>query len=204
VTDLPHRLATPEDAPAIAALAEASIGALLPTFLTPPQVAASRAIMGLDSQLIADRTYFVIEDGPQIVAAGGWSRRATAYGGDHSAGRDAALLDPANDSARVRAMYTHPHYVRRGLGRRILDLCHAAATAEGFRRTELTATLAGAPLYRAAGYAPVRTFEDASGGAPVPLTVMTRALPWKNVLLPLAGEGGPRSGSDEGSIELSG
>ncbi|HVT70047.1 MAG TPA: GNAT family N-acetyltransferase, partial [Trebonia sp.] len=101
---------------------------------------------------------------------------ATGYGGDHSPGRDAALLDPAVDAARVRAMYTHPDFVRRGLGRRILDLCHAAAAAEGFSRAQLTATLAGEPLYRAAGYVPVRAFEDASGGAPVPLILMERRL----------------------------
>ncbi|HWA63719.1 MAG TPA: GNAT family N-acetyltransferase, partial [Caulobacteraceae bacterium] len=120
MSTLPHRPARPADAPAIAALAEAAIAALLPAFLTPAQVAASRAIMGLDSQLIADGTYFLIEDGERIAAAGGWSRRATGYGGDHSPGRDAALLDPAVDAARVRAMYTHPDFVRRGLGRRIL------------------------------------------------------------------------------------
>ncbi len=171
-----HRLAVPDDIPALGALADAAISGLLPAFLTPDQVAASRAIMGVDSQLIADGTYFVLEDGGRIAAAGGWSRRVTPYGGDHSAGRDAALLDPARDAARVRAMYTHPDYVRRGLGRRILDLCHAAAAREGFTRSELTATLAGAPLYRAAGYVPIEHFEDSSGGFPVPLIRMARAL----------------------------
>jgi GNAT superfamily N-acetyltransferase len=174
--DLPHRLATRGDIPALTALAEASIAALLPAFLAPEQVAASRAIMGVDSQLVADGTYFVIADGSRIAAAGGWSRRATPYGGDHSPGRNAALLDPARDAARVRAMYTHPDYVRRGLGRRILDLCHAAAAAEGFTRTELTATMAGLPLYRVAGYEPIEAFEDARGGAPVPLILMGRKL----------------------------
>jgi GNAT superfamily N-acetyltransferase len=176
LSDLPHRLARPEDTAALKTLAEASIAALLPAFLTPEQVAASRMIMGVDSQLIADGTYFVIEDGKRIAAAGGWSRRNTPYGGDHSPGRDAALLDPARDAARVRAMYTHPDYVRRGLGRRILDLCHAAAAAEGFSRTQLTATMAGEPLYRAAGYQPLEAFEDPSGGFPVPLLLMVRPL----------------------------
>jgi GNAT superfamily N-acetyltransferase len=173
---LPHRLAISDDIPALVLLAEAAITALLAAFLTPEQVAASRAIMGVDSQLIADGTYFVIEDGECIAAAGGWSRRVTPYGGDHSVGRDAALLDPAHDAARVRAMYTHPDYVRRGLGRCILDLCHEAAALEGFKRTELTATLAGEPLYRAAGYIPIEFFENSSGGAAVPLIRMGRTL----------------------------
>src|SRR6185503_2900154 len=109
----------------------AAIGELQTGFLTPAQIAASHAIMGLDRQLIADATYFVVEADSQVAGCGGWSRRATLYGGDHSPGRDAALLDPAVDAARVRAMYTRPGFARRGVGRLILTLCEAAARAEG-------------------------------------------------------------------------
>ncbi|MDI1365481.1 MAG: GNAT family N-acetyltransferase, partial [bacterium] len=97
------RLARPEDIPALSALMNAAIGRLLTPFLPPEGVKASFEIMGLDTQLIADGSYFVVEDGGQIAGCGGWSRRATLFGGDHSAGRDAALLDPATDAARVRA-----------------------------------------------------------------------------------------------------
>jgi GNAT superfamily N-acetyltransferase len=170
-------MATLGDAPALRLLMEAAIGELQTPFLTQRQVAASRQLMGLDSALIEDGTYFVIEDGGRLAGCGGWSRRATLYGGDHSSGRDAALLTPGRDAARVRAMYTHPAFVRRGVGRTILDLCHAAAAAEGFDRVELAATLSGEPLYRAAGYVEIERFEDDRGGTPVPLVRMGRPLP---------------------------
>ncbi|HRD29427.1 MAG TPA: GNAT family N-acetyltransferase, partial [Caulobacter sp.] len=105
---LTHRLAAPDDIPALTTLMDAAIGALQAPFLTPGQIAASRRLMGLDSQLIADRTYFVVEADGVIAGCGGWSRRATLYGGDHSPGRDAHGLNPAEDAARVRAMYTRP------------------------------------------------------------------------------------------------
>src|SRR5215217_3016153 len=151
-----HRLATTADIPALTVLMTSAIGELQRGFLSEAQIAASRKLMGLDSQLVADGTYFVIEDADgRIAGCGGWSRRATLYGGDHSPGRDAALLDPATDPARIRAMYTAPGFVRRGVGRRILELCEAAAAAEGFTRLELMATLSGRPLYEVYGFRPV-------------------------------------------------
>lgn len=162
---LTHRLANEADLAALTALMELAIAENLKPFLTAGQIAASRAIMGLDTALIADRTYFVVEDGGGIVGCGGWSRRATMYGGDHSAGRDTALLDPATDAARVRAMYTHPAHIRRGVGGLILDLCERAAAAEGFRRLELVATMSGEPLYRKHGFALLERFID--GGVPL-------------------------------------
>ncbi|HEX4181855.1 MAG TPA: GNAT family N-acetyltransferase [Caulobacteraceae bacterium] len=154
-----------------------AIGRLQHAYLSSEEVAASFSIMGLDSQLIADGSYFVVESEGQIVGCGGWSRRATLFGGDHSAGRDAARLDPARDPARVRAMYTHPDHVRRGVGRMILDACEAAAASEGFRACELAATLAGEPLYRACGYSPIERFTAATPqGVDVPLVRMGKAL----------------------------
>lgn len=172
------RLATPEDLPALRDLMNASIGELLKSFLSPAQAAASFEVMGLDSQLVADGTYFVVEDGDALAGCGGWSRRATLFGGDHSAGRDAALLDPARDAARVRAMYTHPDHVRKGVGRLILDACESAAAGEGFTRCEMAATLAGEPLYRTCGYREIERFSaPTSGGIEVPLVRMGKALP---------------------------
>ena len=157
------------------ALMDAAIAELQQPFLDAAQIAASRAIMGLDTQLVDDGTYFVVEANA-LAGCGGWSRRATMYGGDHSPGRDAALLDPTRDAARVRAMYTHPAFARRGVGRLILSLCEAAAAAEGFRRVELVATLAGEPLYRACGYLTIEAFTDGRGGAAVPLIRMGKQL----------------------------
>jgi GNAT superfamily N-acetyltransferase len=184
------RLAVPEDLGALRDLMNASIGQLLNPFLSPGEVTASFEVMGLDSQLVADATYFVVEDfstgfGGALAGCGGWSRRATLFGGDHSAGRDAALLDPARDAARVRAMYTHPDHVRKGVGRLILDACERAAAGEGFTRAEMAATLAGEPLYRACGYQQIERFTAAtSNGVEVPLVRMGKALagaasPWK-------------------------
>ena len=154
----------------------AAIAELQRGHLTPEQIAASHAIMGLDRQLIADGTYFVVEAEARIAGCGGWSRRATLYGGDHTPGRDPALLDPAREPARVRAMYTHPDFARRGVGRLVLELCEAAARAEGFGRVELMATLAGRELYSRCGYSDLEAIEDARGGAPVPLVRMGKAI----------------------------
>jgi GNAT superfamily N-acetyltransferase len=172
-----HRLATLDDVPVLKPLMDAAIRELLKPVLTPAQVEASFAVMGLDTQLIRDGTYFVIETEGRIAGCGGWSRRATLFGGDHSAGREARLLDSKTEAARVRAMYTHPDFTRRGIGRMVLDLCEAAAACEGFTRVELAATMAGLPLYRACGYRDIEAFEsDTASGVKVPLVRMGKAI----------------------------
>ncbi|KSB91203.1 acetyltransferase [Caulobacter vibrioides] len=177
MTDLTLRLARPEDIPALTVLMNAAIAELLTPFLPPEGVKASFEVMGLDSQLIADGAYFVVEDGGEIAGCGGWSRRATLFGGDHSAGRDAALLDPSRDAARVRAMYTHPDHVRKGVGRMILAACEQAASGEGFTRVEMAATMGGVPLYEACGYTLIEPFTaPTSKGYDVPLARMGKAL----------------------------
>jgi GNAT superfamily N-acetyltransferase len=173
---LAHRLARRADLDALRHLMDAAISELQKPFLDEDQIASSRTIMGLDTQLIDDETYFIVETVGNLAGCGGWSRRATLYGGDQSPGRSAALLDPAKDAARIRAMYTHPHHTRKGVGRLILSLCEQAARSEGFRRVELMATLAGEPLYRACGYEPREHVIDARGGIAVPLVRMTKSL----------------------------
>ena len=155
---------------------EAAIAELQQPFLDAAQIAASRTIMGLDTQLIDDGTYFIVESAGELAGCGGWSRRATLYGGDQTPGRSPALLDPPRDAARTRAMYTHPRHARKGVGRLILSLCEQGARAEGFTRMELMATLAGEPLYLACGYQPVERLADDRGGAPVPLIRMIKSL----------------------------
>jgi GNAT superfamily N-acetyltransferase len=173
---LTHRLARRSDLDALRALMDAAIAELQKPYLDEAQIASSRMIMGLDTRLIDDGTYFVVEADGELAGCGGWSRRATLYGGDHSPTRSDALLDPARDAARIRAMYTHPRHTRKGVGRLILSLCEAAAKAEGFTRVELMSTMAGEPLYRACGYAALEQVTDARGGAAVPLVRMGKGL----------------------------
>ncbi len=175
-SQLTARLAQLQDFDLLDALMDTAITELQKPFLNTEQIESSRAIMGLDTQLIQDGTYFIVESAGITAGCGGWSRRVTLYGGDLTTGRSPALLDPGHDAARIRAMYTHPHYIRKGVGRLLVGLCEAAARAEGFRRIELMATMAGEPLYRACGYAPIERVEDNRGGASVPLVRMQKQL----------------------------
>lgn len=173
-----YRWAETADIPAIAALMDRAIAVLQRGFLSPAEIAASRAVMGLDTQLIADGTYLLAEQDGRLAGCGGWSARATLYGGDHSHDlRDAATLDPATDPARIRAMYVDPDFARQGLGRAILARCEAAARAAGFGKAEMMATLAGEPLYRACGYQPIEAIRSAPvEGVRVPLIRMGKPL----------------------------
>ena len=171
------RLATAEDLPAMRDVMQLAIDELQRGFLSEEEVAASHAVMGLDTQLVADRTYFIVEESGHVAGCGGWSRRATLYGGDHSLDlREPRLLDPASEPARVRAMYTHPAWVRRGVGRMILEAAEDAARQEGFREAELMATLAGEPLYRACGFKQVERTSAIVGEVAVPLVRMRKQL----------------------------
>jgi GNAT superfamily N-acetyltransferase len=170
-----YRTATLGDLPKLRALMAVSIRKLIAAYLDKARVEASFEIMGIDTRLIDDGTYFVVEDGGQIVGCGGWSRRATLFGGDHSIGRDARLLDPRTESARVRAMYTHPDFARRGIGRLVLSLCEAAAMREGFGSLELVATVAGEPLYLAYGFSVIERIDvPTSTGLTVPCARMSK------------------------------
>jgi GNAT superfamily N-acetyltransferase len=129
---------------------------------TPAQIeAALQTVYGVDSQLIADGTYFAVEAGPElvIVGCGGWSKRKTLFGGDRWADREDALLNPQQDAAKIRAFFVHPIWVRRGIGSMILDACEKAASATGFTRFEMGASLTGVPLYRARGYVALENLE---------------------------------------------
>lgn len=171
------RWATLADLPVLREVMDLAIGQLQAGFLTPEQIVASRAVMGLDTQLVEDGTYLIAERDGAIAGCGGWSRRATLYGGDHSTAlRRPELLDPARNAAKIRAMYTHPEFARQGVGRLVLDMCECAAAAAGFASVELMATLSGEPLYRACGYAPVERISNDAGGAPVPLVRMRKVL----------------------------
>ncbi|MCF6220462.1 MAG: GNAT family N-acetyltransferase [Robiginitomaculum sp.] len=165
------------DLPKLRDLMRKSIESLQAPFLTKTQIRASYEVMGLDTQLIEDGTYFTVFADKHLAGCGGWSKRATLYGGDHSKGRSARLLDPDTEAARIRAMYTHPDYTRRGIGRLILENCEQAARNAGFARAEMMATLAGVPLYEACGYAKIEeVFDQTSDGTKIPLIRMGKPL----------------------------
>ena len=172
------RIATLDDLDGLHVLMGRAIAQLQSDYLTPEQVVASAKVMGLDTQLVRDETYFVIESDGRMAGCGAWSFRTTLYGGDDSVvTREPVRLDPARDAAKVRAMYTDPDFVRQGIGARILALCEEAARQAGFKRVELMGTAAGVPLYSAQGYMPSAEQEFARvGDVSIPLLRMEKAL----------------------------
>ncbi len=151
--NLSLRIAVPVDIPMLTELIGASVRGLQRDDYTASQMESALAsVYGVDTQLVADGTYFVAEVDGVTVACGGWSKRKTLYGADHCAGREDSLLDPNSDAAKIRAFFVHPDWARRGIGTRVLEACEAAAMAQGFTRFEMGATLTGVALYKARGY----------------------------------------------------
>ena len=147
------RVAKLEDVPALEALIARSARSLCAPDYTPEQIeGALRGAFGVDTRLIRDGTYFVVESGGAILACGGWSFRKTLFGGDARVERDAAVLEPPGDAAKIRAFFVDPRHARQGLGLKILKRCEDAARARGFTRFELMSTLAGQRLYSRCGY----------------------------------------------------
>ncbi|MGH7621369.1 MAG: GNAT family N-acetyltransferase [Gemmatimonadaceae bacterium] len=172
------RVAATADVPALQVLIGLSVRGLSVGFYNDAQVeAAMTDVFGVDTQLIADGTYYVIDGPAGPVAAGGWSARRTLYGGDQLKPADDPMLDPAADAARIRAFFVHPEWARRGLARQLYSACERAAAAAKFRRFELMATLPGEPLYRALGFTPIEQVVLTLGqGVALPLVRMTRRI----------------------------
>lgn len=158
--NLTLRQAVAADIPALRTLIDASVRRLQAADYTPAQIeGALQTVYGVDSQLITDGTYFVVEAESVIVGCGGWSKRKTLFGGDRWTGREDSLLNPRLDAAKIRAFFVHPTWVRRGIGSMIIEACESAAIAAGFRRLEMGATLTGVPLYQAKGYVPLQKLD---------------------------------------------
>jgi len=185
------RQAVPADTPTLRKLIDASVRGLQAQDYTPAQIEASlKTVYGVDSQLIADGTYFVAEAGgveeagstgsgakPVIVGCGGWSKRKTLFGGDHWSGREDTLLDPAKDPAKIRAFFVHPQWARRGVGSLILEACETAVRSAGFKWLEMGATLSGVPFYKAKGYEELENLQVPLGdGESLPIVRLAKAV----------------------------
>lgn len=182
------RLAVPADVPVLGKLIDASVRGLQAGDYTPAQLeAALETVYGVDSQLIADGTYFAVESeseqssgnksGCSIVGCGGWSKRRTLYGGDVWTQREDSLLDPRRDAAKIRAFFVHPDWARHGIGSMILEACESAARAAGFTRLEMGATLTGVPFYQVKGYRALENLQvPLSGGLSLPIVRMGKMI----------------------------
>jgi 23S rRNA pseudouridine2457 synthase len=172
------RLATPEDIPGLEALIPLSVRVLQAPFYSATQIEASLgSVFAVDRQLIADGTYFVVEQSGTLIGCGGWSHRHAVCGGDSGRVGEDAALDPAKDPARIRAFFIHPDWARQGIGRALVEKCETASRAAGFKTAVLVATLAGEPLYAAAGYKAVERYElPLSGKLTLPVVRMTKHL----------------------------
>jgi len=181
LVELTHRLATKSDVSEIVELMQASILENMKCFLTIEEIEAAQETMGVDMTLIEDQTYFVIEtihnNNTIMVGCGGWGKRKTLYGGDHTIGRDDSFSHPETDPARIRAMYTHPSWTRCGIGSLLIQLGENAARKAGFKTIELGSTVPGEPLYLAKGYKEIyRTTDIAANGAENVVIKMTKDL----------------------------
>lgn len=162
------RKASVEDREALQRLIARSARELSAGDYSPEQIeGALRGAFGVDSQLIHDGTYFVVESDGAIVGCGGWSYRRTLFGSDSRAERDAGELDPSTEPAKIRAFFVDPAHARRGIGTMLLQKCESEARERGFARVELMGTLPGVRLYAARGYepAPMVRYEVAPGVA---------------------------------------
>jgi GNAT superfamily N-acetyltransferase len=175
------RRAIAADVPRLREVIEASVRGLQSQDYSPAQIeGALKSVYGVDSQLIADGTYFAAEiltlqNQTEIVACGGWSKRKTLYGGDQYAAREDSLLDPSRDAAKIRAFFVHPNWARRGIGTMILEACENAAREAGFTRLEMGATLSGVAFYQAKGYTALESLEVQLGdGESLPIVRMAK------------------------------
>lgn len=172
------RKANAADIPALGKLIEASVRGLQAEDYTPEQIeAALRTSFTVDSKLIEDGTYFVVEQGGEMAGCGGWSQRKTLCGGDHHAVREDALLDPMTEAARIRAIFVHPRWARQGIGSFLLKAAEEAAIAAGFTRLEMGATLTGVPVYERRGYRAVEEMAvPLEAGVTMPVVRMVKTV----------------------------
>ncbi len=178
MADIGIRPAQFADIPRLEALIEASVRQLQAGDYDQDQIErALRLVFGVDRQLIADGTYYVVEHAAGFAACGGWSFRRTLFGADAMHSRDDSELQPALEAAKIRAFFVAPAFARQGLGTRLLEVCEAAAAARGFTTLELGATLTGEPLYARHGYQVVERLDTPlADGFTLPIVRMAKSL----------------------------
>ena len=172
-----HFIANLDDVPQIEVLMASSISSLLGELLNDHQLEAAKESMGLDTQLIEDGTYFLVKKGQVLVGSGGYSYRKTLFGGNHTPNRSDDLLVPGRDAAKVRAMYTDPSWIRKGVGSYILNLAENSIIQLGFNKAELMATVSGILLYENRGYKVVEEIQyESKLGNKVPMYKMEKTI----------------------------
>lgn len=172
------RQAQLDDVPALKDLIARSARGLSKEDYRPEQVeGALRGAFGVDTQLLKDQTYFVVEEAGRFVGCGGWSFRSTLFGSDARAHRDASIIDPKTHPAKIRAFFVDPAHARRGIGTLLLNHCETEAKKHGYTMVELMATLPGVKLYGVRGYVglPMVHF-DVGGGESIEFIPMRKSL----------------------------
>src|SRR5215217_2907485 len=112
------RKATMDERDTIQQLIAESARKLSREHYTDTQIEAAIAtVFGVDTTLIEDGTYFIVESDGQLAGCGGWSKRKTLFGGDQYSSRDPGYLDPESDPAKIRAFFIHPEHARKGIAR---------------------------------------------------------------------------------------
>jgi GNAT superfamily N-acetyltransferase len=171
------RPARADEVPALERLIMASARALSRGYYSQGEIELLIAhIFGVDTELVADGSYFLAEHERSVIGCGGWSRRRTLFGGDRFDAREAGYLDPAVDAARIRAFFVAPDHARKGVATGLLDACERAAAGHNFTRTTLMATLPGVPFYLAAGYRAAEPIQQLCGGSLLQLVPMNKTL----------------------------
>lgn len=105
---------------------------------------AARFITIPDLSLILDGTYFVIQQGQDLVACGGWSPRLEPSSD--------AWIDPGTRPAWLRASFVSPDHMRSGYGTAIYEACENAAREKGYQGFDLLAIWPSVPFYRKIGF----------------------------------------------------
>lgn len=165
--DYAIRTATDSDKDAVGALLKASYPVLFHSWYDDDALAAALPQMTrANPRLLASQKFFAAETLDYlIVGCGGWSRERPGSG---------AVEDGLG---HIRHFATHPGWLRRGIGRALLERCIADAAAQGVTRFECYSSLPAERFYRSQGFVPVETVEVALGnGVRLPSVTMRYAL----------------------------